>query len=89
MANFDVAEYKFPAYDNVPAGEREEALRRIVFGLDILKPEGFLIDRERIKGEILDLGCGRGAVGAVLKRVNPSIILTGVDVRTDYGGEIF
>lgn len=84
----DFGEYKHPAYDNVPIEEREETLRRFVFGMDILKPNGFL-ERERIKGEILDLGCGRGAVGAVLKRINPEVVLTGVDVRTDYRGSNF
>lgn len=42
-----------------------------------------------IKGEILDLGCGRGSVGATLKEMNDKIALTGVDLITSYQGRNF
>jgi predicted TPR repeat methyltransferase len=63
--------------DRIPLNERIETLS-FVFK-DILSPNGFL-PPEAIKGNVLDLGCGRGAVGEILKSKNPEINLTGVDI---------
>jgi len=46
---------------------------------DIFTPKGFLLP-EAVKGDVLDLGCGKGAVGRILKSKNPEINLTGVDI---------
>lgn len=56
------------------------------FSGDIFRPRGFL-EKTVVKGEVLDLGCGRGGVGAFLRKINPKITLTGVDVITEYQGE--
>lgn len=70
-----------------PVGRKK--ILRIVFNKDIFLPRGFL-DREVVKGKVLDLGCGRGSVGAMLKEINPEIRLTGVDIiGTSYQGENF
>ena len=73
--------------DKEPPRERKRILR-IVFDKDIFLPRGFL-DRGVVKGEVLDLGCGRGSLGAMLKEINPEICLTGVDIVTSYQGENF
>jgi len=73
--------------DKEPPRERKRILE-IVFDKDIFLPRGFL-DRRAVKGEVLDLGCGRGSLGAMLEEINPEIRLTGVDIVTSYQGENF
>lgn len=73
--------------DNEPVEERKDILR-FVFQKDIFGPNGPL-GKKMIRGQVLDLGCGRGAVGAILKEVNPQIEITGVDLITHYQGENF
>ena len=34
-----------------------------------------------IKGKLLDLGCGFGAIGIMLAKINPQVILTGCDIN--------
>ena len=68
--------------DRISLAERIEVLS-FVFK-DIFSPKGFL-PPEAIKGDVLDLGCGAGAVGEFLKSINPQINLTGVDIK-DYPG---
>jgi len=66
--------------DRIPLAERIKALSFIF--KDILSPKGFL-PFKAIKGDVLDLGCGQGAVGEILKSKNSQINLIGVDIR-DY-----
>ncbi|PIU35453.1 hypothetical protein COT03_01250 [Candidatus Shapirobacteria bacterium CG07_land_8_20_14_0_80_39_18] len=73
--------------DKEPPVERKEILG-YVFSKDIFLPRGFL-DKDVVKGDVLDLGCGRGSVGAMLRQINPEIRLTGVDIVTSYQGENF
>ena len=35
----------------------------------------------KIKGKLLDLGCGFGAIGIILAKINPYIYLTGCDIN--------
>jgi len=69
--------------DRIPLPHRVEALS-FVFK-EILVPKDFL-PSEAIKGDVLDLGCGQGAIGEILKSKNPQINLTGVDIR-DYSAK--
>jgi len=64
--------------DRILKDMRFEVLQ-IAFERDIFAPKGFL-PLEAIKGDILDLGCGKGGVGEILKSKNPEINLTGVDI---------
>ena len=59
-----------------------------VLSKDIFLPRGFL-DKATVKGNVLDLGCGRGSLGAALKAVNEKINLLGVDIITGYEGKTF
>ena len=35
----------------------------------------------KIKGKLLDLGCGYGAIGIMLAKINPQLRLTGCDIN--------
>ena len=35
----------------------------------------------KVKGKLLDLGCGFGAIGIILAKINPCICLTGCDIN--------
>lgn len=61
--------------DRIPLPDRIEALD---FVFKELSQKGILTPKE-IKGSVLDLGCGNGAVGIILKKINPEIEITGVD----------
>lgn len=78
-------EQKLVLCDKEPVGERKLILGT-VFSRDIFTQEG-LLKRHQVRGDVLDLGCGRGSVGAFLKSINPDICLTGVDIVTEYRGE--
>ncbi|PIS14273.1 hypothetical protein COT64_03575 [Candidatus Shapirobacteria bacterium CG09_land_8_20_14_0_10_39_12] len=67
-----------PTFCDIQPLEERVAALSFSFSRDIFKPQGFL-KKTAIKGDVLDLGCGRGAVGPFLKGVNPEINLTGVD----------
>jgi len=58
----------------------------LFFREDIFLPEGF-VEQSIVKGDVLDLGCGRGSVGAFLRTIDPEIRLVGVDTVTNYQGE--
>jgi SAM-dependent methyltransferase len=76
---------QLPLCDKEPPEIRKDTLKRIIFDRDIFTPQGFL-DRGKLKGEVLDLGCGRGSVGGALAEINPEVEITGVDIITNYEG---
>lgn len=45
--------------------------------------EKFLADHTEIKGNVLDLACGGGAVGAYLAKRHPEVKIKGVDIVAD------
>lgn len=61
--------------DRIPLPDRIEAL---IFVFKDLFQKGILTPKE-IRGFVLDLGCGNGAVGIILKKINPEVKITGVD----------
>lgn len=64
--------------DRISLDERLTSLR-LAFDFEIFLPKGFL-DKEEIKGDVLDLGCGKGAVGVLLKEKCSNIKrIVGVD----------
>lgn len=73
-------------HDRMDPKERKRILE-LVFERDIFKSEsGGFLEKRAVRGDVLDLGCGRGSVGAMLKDINREIKLTGVDI-TNYGQE--
>ena len=57
--------------------------RRGLFSYDEVDTNSLILIKSipKIKGELLDLGCGFGAIGIILTKINPLINLTGCDIN--------
>jgi len=88
MSDFEPTKLIEPTFCDTQPPEERAFILGYVLSKDVFLPEGFL-DKAAVRGNVLDLGCGRGSLGAALKTINRSINLFGVDIVTEYGGENF
>jgi 2-polyprenyl-3-methyl-5-hydroxy-6-metoxy-1,4-benzoquinol methylase len=86
MSDFEPAPFKETFCDLEPPEDRAYTLEYVLLK-DIFLPNGFL-EREVVKGDILDLGWGRGSLGKALSNIGKNISLVGVDI-IKYEGEDF
>lgn len=86
----------FKNSENTPSNRRELTLRFLGLDLTFISDDGIFskskpdegslllaqsaID-EKLTGRILDMGCGYGLVGLLVKKFNPEITIEGIDVN--------
>lgn len=86
----------FKNSENTPSNRRELTLRFLGLDLTFISDDGIFSKskadegslllaqsaiEEKLTGAILDMGCGYGLVGLLVKKFNPEITIEGIDVN--------
>jgi len=86
----------FSNSENTPSNRRELSFRFLGLDLTFVSDDGIFSKskpddgslllaetaiQEKLSGKILDMGCGYGLVGLLVKKFNPEITIDGIDVN--------
>ena len=86
----------FKNSENTPSNRRELSFRFLGLDLTLISDDGIFSKskpdegslllaqsaiEEKLSGRVLDMGCGYGLVGLLLKKFNPEVTIDGIDVN--------
>ena len=86
----------FKNSENVPSNRRELSFRFLGLDLTLISDDGIFSKskpdegslllaqsaiEQKLSGRVLDMGCGYGLVGLLLKKFNPEVTIDGIDVN--------